>query len=206
MGAEAFPAALPRLVACCSWIHLDAIPVSSCIASNSRSGWRSAARESTPPVRPKPLIAILADTLVRPADSRMNRKPTGFPNTLSWNFSVQAQKILRFFILADSVFGSSRIRHHLFFGLRTCQCRTKTASVGRSKNTSVRDARRPHSGEPFASPYPRTRCFSTTPGCGRCYGRSYSTSHGRAAPGREHIPSARSWRASPPVLPAATSS
>jgi len=46
---------------------------------------------------------------------------------------------------------------------------------------------------------------STTPGCGRCYGRSCSTSHGRDAPDREHTPSARSWRASPPVLPASTS-
>ena len=59
------------------------------------------------PEWPKPLIAILADIFVSPADSREDRKPNEFPNTLSWKCWVLAQRALRSLIVADSAFGSS---------------------------------------------------------------------------------------------------
>src|ERR1035437_3385092 len=107
IGAEVFPAQLRRLVSCCSWFQLDAVSVSSLIATNSRSGWCSVAKKSMRPEWPKPLIAILADIFVSPADSREDRKPNEFPNTLSWKCWVLAQRALRSLIVADSAFGSS---------------------------------------------------------------------------------------------------
>ena len=78
----------------------------------------AAVAKNTRPVRPKPLIAILADTFVSPADSRLDRKPDQFPNTRTSKCSVLAQRARRNLSLADSVFGSSRNRQYLFFRLQ----------------------------------------------------------------------------------------
>jgi hypothetical protein len=59
---------------------------------------------------PKPLIAILADTFVSPADSREDRKPNEFGDTLELRKFGAGKKDASLFILADSVFGSSRHR------------------------------------------------------------------------------------------------
>src|ERR1019366_8547655 len=57
------------------------------------------------PMRPKPLIAILADTFVSPADSKVNRKPNQFPNTWTSKCPVPAQRSHQHFIVSDSAFG-----------------------------------------------------------------------------------------------------
>lgn len=62
--------------------------MSSSTATDSRSGWCSAARKNLLGVRSKLLMAILADTLFTCADSRaseasvVDRKPNEFGDTL----------------------------------------------------------------------------------------------------------------------------
>jgi hypothetical protein len=58
-------------------------------------------------VRPKPLIAISANTFAGPANSKADRKSTGFTDTLSCKCSAQIQKTPFNISVADSVFGSS---------------------------------------------------------------------------------------------------
>src|ERR1019366_10514955 len=70
------------------------------------------------PMRPKPLIAILADTLVNPADSTVDRKPNQLPNTWISKCPALVQRARRTFIVADSVFASFRHRPYLFFRLQ----------------------------------------------------------------------------------------
>src|ERR1019366_5083467 len=71
------------------------------------------------PMRPKPLIEILADTFVSPADSKVNRKPNQFPNTWTSKCPVLAQRSRQHFIVSDSAFGSFRHRQYLFFRLHS---------------------------------------------------------------------------------------